>query len=203
LQFSHETDEQLERYALGSLPEPQVAVVEEHLLVCVTCQERLDDLGTFALAMRDAIASEPAVQARTGWFEWLRSWDPRQPALAWAGGFAILVLASGLYLHSGRIAGRDALPLASLELTAMRGDIQSAALARETDITLADAPPGPALRAEVVDATGGRVWSGALDGDGHKIKLMKQLAPGDYFVRLHDNTDRLLHEYGFRVRRVL
>jgi hypothetical protein len=119
--------------------------------------------------------------------------------MAWVGGFAAIVLATGLYLHSGGSVA----PLASLQLTALRGEVQSTTPARETDITLSDAPAEPVLRAEIVDSVGARVWSGALEGVNRKIQLMKQLAPGDYFVRLHDDTGKLLHEYGFRVRKVI
>jgi hypothetical protein len=197
LEFSHETDEQLELYGLGRLTELRVAIVEQHLLVCEACHERLDDVEMFALAMREAIADEPEVQVFKCWFEWLGFRGLRQPALAWAGGFATLVFACGLYLHSDR----NVLPLASLQLTATRGDLQTATTAMETDITLADAPDLPSLRAEVVDDTGGRVWSGAFD-NGHRIKLVKQVAPGTYFVRLYDGAGKLLHEYGFRVSSV-
>jgi hypothetical protein len=198
LEFSHEIDEQLELYGLGRLTESRVAIVEQHLLVCEACQERLDDVETFARTMRQAIADEPEVQVFEGWFEWLRFRGVRQPALAWAGGFAMLVFAAGLYLHSDR----NVVALASLQLTATRGDLQTATTARETDITLADAPGLPSLRAEVVDDTGGRVWSGAFE-NGHRIKLVKQVAPGTYFVRLYDGAGKLLHEYGFHVRSVL
>jgi hypothetical protein len=197
LEFSHETDGQLELYTLFRLADPRVAAIEQHLLVCEACRKRLDDVEMFATAMRQAIADEPEVQTRTTWFAWLRFRGQWQPALAWAGGLAALALAAVLYPHSGR----DAAPLASLQLTAIRGDIQTAATARETDITLADAPALPGLRAEVVDATGEAIWSGRF-GNGHRIELMKQLAPGYCFVRLYDSAGKLLHEYGFRVRSV-
>ena len=38
----------LERYALGHLAEPQRALVEEHLLICVDCRMRL-------MALRDTL----------------------------------------------------------------------------------------------------------------------------------------------------
>jgi len=63
---SHQPDDRLELYALGRLPEADLAIVEEHLLVCTSCQERLDELELFAIAMRQAIAAEPAVQERSG-----------------------------------------------------------------------------------------------------------------------------------------
>jgi hypothetical protein len=198
LKLSHETDEQLELYGLGRLTEPRVAIVGQHLLVCEACQERLDDVERFALAMRQATADGPEAQAFKGWFERLRFRGLRQPALAWAGGFATLLFAAGLYLHSDR----NLVPFASLQLSATRGDLQTAVTAGETDITLADAPALQALKAEVVDDTGGLVWSGAFE-NGHPIKLLKPVAVGTYFVRLYDGAGKLLHEYGFHVSGIL
>jgi hypothetical protein len=190
----HQTDEQLELYALGRLPEPWVAEVEEHLLVCAVCRERVDDLQAYALAMRQAISSEPAESSH--WLSWFQQSWLKVPVLAWAGGLAAVVFAVSLYLQF--VPGLA--PLASLQLTAMRGAMPSVRPSRETDITLADAPSGTSLRAEIVDATGSTLWNGALEPRTHKIALTRQLAAGNYFVRLFDNAGKLLHEYGFQVR---
>jgi hypothetical protein len=190
----HQTDEQLELYALGRLQEPWVAEVEEHLLVCAACQERVDDLEAYAFAMRQAISTEPAESSH-----WLtrfqHSWL-KMPALTWAGCLAATVLAVTLYLQSTPYLA----PIATLQLTAMRGAMPSVGPSRETDITLADAPSGGALRAEIVDAAGSTIWNGSLETQTHRIALARKLAPGDYFVRLFDNGGKLLHEYGFQVR---
>jgi hypothetical protein len=53
---SHPDDEQLELYALGRLNEPEQAVIEEHLLICEACRQRLDQIEAYAKAMRRAIA---------------------------------------------------------------------------------------------------------------------------------------------------
>jgi hypothetical protein len=189
--ISHETEDQLELYALGRLPESRNAAVEEHLLLCASCREKLDDVENFALAMQRAIGSEP-VHAPNGWLAWFR-----QPAHAGALAFAALALVVGLYLNPGRT---QLAPLASLQLTAIRGEVPAVQPARETDVTLEDAPPGVALRAEVVDGAGDSVWSGAIEGSDRTIRLTRRLAPASYLVRLYDGTGRLLHEYGFRVR---
>jgi hypothetical protein len=190
--MSHETDERLELYALGRLDEPQVAAVEEHLLICALCQERLDDVESFAMAMHEAIASEPPMPPRTAWFSWLTKW----PTYIWVPAMAALILAASLWMGLGR---NQLPPLATLQLTAIRGDVGSVAPARETDIQLTDAPAGTALRAEVVDSGGGAIWN----GPGQTIRITKTLAPGTYFARLYDASGKLLHEYGFRVRGAL
>ncbi|MCL4487766.1 MAG: zf-HC2 domain-containing protein, partial [Chloroflexi bacterium] len=45
----------IELYALGRLAETDTAGVEEHLLICGECQERLADWDVYARAMRAAI----------------------------------------------------------------------------------------------------------------------------------------------------
>ena len=39
----HPGDEDLEQYALGSLPEAAVPALEQHLLVCAACQDRMNE----------------------------------------------------------------------------------------------------------------------------------------------------------------
>lgn len=196
-QSPHETDEQLELYALRRLPDERIEAVEEHLLVCEVCQERLNDVEAFATAMRDAIGTEPVLVPRQPWFQWLRT-----PAMAWGGAFAIVIVAIGLYMSQNPRVSRGGViaPVASFQLTAMRGEMPSMPPALETDITLTDLPAGNGLRAELVDASGGAVWNGDVAPTGGHIRISKQLAQGTYFVRLYDGSGKLLHEYGFRVQ---
>jgi len=51
---AHGTEEQLELYALGRLPGSGQVRLEEHLLVCAACRDKLNEIGDFALAMRAA-----------------------------------------------------------------------------------------------------------------------------------------------------
>lgn len=59
---SHQPDDQLELYALERLTEAEQAVIEEHLLICQACRERLDEVEAYAKAMRQAIADSPATE---------------------------------------------------------------------------------------------------------------------------------------------
>jgi hypothetical protein len=51
----HIPEDHLELYALDRLPEADAAPVEEHLLVCEVCQERLAKWDEFVRAMRGAL----------------------------------------------------------------------------------------------------------------------------------------------------
>jgi hypothetical protein len=48
---THLSEEAVENYAVGRLPEAQLASFEEHLFLCQSCQERLDEEDEFAAAM--------------------------------------------------------------------------------------------------------------------------------------------------------
>lgn len=49
-------DDLLENYALQKLSGQESAAVEEHLLLCSVCQERLTELDDFIRVMRTALA---------------------------------------------------------------------------------------------------------------------------------------------------
>ncbi len=83
----HGTDEQLELYALNQLPEPHLALLEEHLIVCGACREKLDAIGDFALGMRESSGTEPASD--------LGSFFRRRPAYSMAIAFAALLVVVG------------------------------------------------------------------------------------------------------------
>jgi anti-sigma factor RsiW len=52
----HISDETLERHAAGhKLPEAELAALEEHLLTCTACQDRLRHWEEYVAAMRQAL----------------------------------------------------------------------------------------------------------------------------------------------------
>src|SRR6185295_11602084 len=46
--------EELEDYAMGRIPEEQSGRLEEHLLICATCRQRLEECDSYTSAMRQA-----------------------------------------------------------------------------------------------------------------------------------------------------
>ncbi len=60
--FKHCTEEELERYAMGAAAERERAFIEEHLLLCVQCQQKLTQVDrTIALvrSAADALQHQP------------------------------------------------------------------------------------------------------------------------------------------------
>ena len=52
---NHVDEELLERYSLGRIGEDEAASLEEHLLICEECMDRLEGLNVYHRAMRAAL----------------------------------------------------------------------------------------------------------------------------------------------------
>jgi hypothetical protein len=201
---AHESEDQLELYALDRLNDTETIRVEEHLMVCEPCRERLEEITAFALAIRDVLKDHPELvsEPANGWRERLREkwlgladWKPQ---FALAAGAAVLVAGLAVGIHS---MGGDASlrAVASLQLGVVRATIPDVPASRELDITLSDIPVSAKLsRFEIVDKAGSSVWTGVPDARGH-LRVGRHLAQGAYFARLYDTSGKKLTEYGFTV----
>ena len=188
----HGTEEEFELYAMGRLATNRSGRLEEHLLVCDPCRQQLDDAAAYCLTMRQEL-SKPAKPAFWFGWNWLRLPSPAMVGLAMAAAVLLLVVAGSVLLRPGT----SLVPLATVQLSAMRGEMAVAVEARETDMILLDAGSYVG-NVEVVDATGGFMWKGPL-AEGGRLRVPKALAKGTYFVRLYDGL-KLTREYGFHVR---
>jgi anti-sigma factor RsiW len=56
---AHIPEETLEQYAIGALPVVESGPLEEHLLVCERCQERLTTLDEIVALMRSGLRELP------------------------------------------------------------------------------------------------------------------------------------------------
>lgn len=187
----HGTDEQLEAYTLGRLSDSEEEILEQHLLVCDSCRNSLDRQLIYASGMREAIL-DPGPQR--DFFAWVR--PVFAPRFAMAGALAALVLALGLYFGIGNRVHYA--PVAALQLIAVRGETPAIEPAREIDLTLNSFPSsGGPFKAQVVNANGDEVWSGAVTSPA--LSIHDKFGPGAYFVRLYGADGSLLHEYAFRV----
>jgi hypothetical protein len=53
MQTLHLTEDSVEQYAMGKLPEPQAAGAEEHLLVCQRCRDDVELIGLIIAGLRE------------------------------------------------------------------------------------------------------------------------------------------------------
>jgi hypothetical protein len=198
---AHPDEEMLELYALGRLDEPELGEVEEHILVCAGCQERLDEATQFAGLMREATANVAvAAPVEAAWKKWLRlDWLP-VPMPALAGAMAILIAV--LVWQPWRAAGPA--ELRAVELATMRGEATGAVavsgFALDLKLDVAGLETAGAT-AQIVEASGGLVAEGTITVDGGRatMRYLPGLKAGQYWVRLKKSGETL-REYSLTVR---
>jgi len=208
--LNHHVDEEvLERYSMGRLPEEVAAPVEEHLLVCETCQDRLEEVDAFVAAARAAarrLQQEPAgVWERTR--EWL-SGLARIPKPIGALALATAAVLAVLVLQPWQGGGPAPAAPATVVLHSMRGaDSVSAArapagvpLRLEIDLSeLAERAPGSL---EIVDSAGKSVWRASVSASTQRLEVTAEasLPAGRYWVRLYAAAEgELLREFALRL----
>ena len=187
---------------MGSLREPALAELEEHLLVCSRCQEQLKETEGYVRAMRDAaVRLGQGEESRKQW--WTRvSSALTFHMLAWAMfGVALVLLAVALRVSSR--PERAPQPFALLLETSRGAEVQHAPSGRPIDLSLdiTGLPSFPTYSVQVVDETGRLESETHLSGTPVRVttSLSDHLRPGSYFIRLYSPSRELLREYGLHI----
>ncbi|HWC95735.1 MAG TPA: hypothetical protein VG456_03270 [Candidatus Sulfopaludibacter sp.] len=183
----HLDEEEIESYSLQATPEEDVARLEEHLLICPECRERVEASDVFVSSMEAAASEIRRESARpVRWFTL-----PRM-TLALAAG---ILIASILF---PRYTSRENPPYA-VSLSAMRGSASGGKAPAGRPLFLQLDLNGIAsaeyLRIEIVSESGEKVWQDSYPG--HPVR---PLTTGIYFVRLYSPGDELLREYGLEIQ---
>ena len=206
----HPSEETLELYAMRRLEEAHEARVEEHLLLCQQCRERLQAADDYVQAMRAALAELEEERSRQGEGSAEgRELRLRLPKLAWAGALAAALAVAVLVLPP---RGSETAPV-ELRLEALRGGAAATGpaapegrpLTLRLDVEGLEAPPPFEVR--VVDAGGEARFAAAADPEGGilTVTLPDGLPAGRYWVRilpsgsLPGGADAPLREFGFTV----
>lgn len=194
---AHIEENLLEKYAMGVLPGPPRAELDEHLLACPECQSRLVQLDGFLAAFRPAVLQ---MQTRPGV---ARKPFGLLPRLVWLGSAAALAVC--LLLVILRPGARPAAP-AIIQMQALRGLDRAARLtAGQSALLVFDvaALAAPAkYEIEVVDLSGKAIWTVETVAKGGRLSVpVRKLEPGSYWVRVYrDQPEKgLLEEYALRV----
>jgi hypothetical protein len=195
----HPSDESLESYALGSLEEPALSELEEHLLLCSRCQDQLKEIDTYHAAMKSAAAGlEDEDESRKRVWTRLSAWLTFR-RLGWTMALAALAL-GGLALRQWLSPTALSPPVALVLETSRDSEVRHAPAGRvlELSLDIKGLPAYALYTVETVDALGKvQAQSTAPVSEGRvKTSLSKGLRPGNYFIRLYAPSRELLREYG-------
>jgi hypothetical protein len=189
---NHPDELQLEGYSLGTISKPEAVSLEEHLLICEACRERLSETEDYARSMQRASARS---RTEPRGMRWISGFPRLIPALA----AALLVLGIGV---AWRMNQKIALAPVAVTLEATRGGGQVAQVPAGKPLLLKPGLDGlpalPEYHLEIVDRTGKRVWqTNFVPAAG--VAAPEQ-APGIYFVRLYSLPGALLREYVMEIK---
>jgi hypothetical protein len=184
----HIQEDVLDRYAMGTLEEESIAVVEEHMLECPLCQKRL------------AVADEFLTNFRAAATQLQLDRSAAQPRRIWAGAAAAVVLLAVL-ISKEPGAVRFAPP--TVVMHSLRGPEASAHVDARRPFLLAfditqPATPG-AYEIVIVNAGGNEILrTGAQVRNGRLTASIDKLPRGSYWVRVFrkQDTPDLIAEYG-------
>lgn len=192
-QQQHISEDRLDLYALGKLPQDELPRVEEHLLACEGCRARVAQADEFAFLFREA-AANPEARPR---LRWLPVWRRR----AMAGVAAAAAVAAVLV-----VTRREPSPLAPaiVSMQAMRGPEAPAEIDAGRPAILVfdiDAADG-SYEAQIVDTTGKEALRSATTSREGRLSVSAgRLSKGSYWVRVYrSGGGEPIVEYGLRVR---
>jgi len=190
----HLGGELLESYSIGRLSEQESARLEEHVLVCEMCQDRLAEADSWVRAVRRAASGLPA-PARRIWSPW--SFPRLAPVLAAL--TLILTVGVALRFNHGGVVAPVAVILEATRGAGLQVPAQQPLLLRPG---LEGLSPQTRYHLQVVDRLGKDVWRADIPGGPAAASGVKMpgLSPGAYFVRLYDPSRVLLREYAVEAR---
>jgi len=185
----HMDTEELERYSIGRVSEEEAARVEEHLLVCESCRQSLDEIDAYVTAMSRATTESLQPEFMPRW-----SLVPLLAAVA-----CLVVLLSFAVRWPG---SQRPPPAVTLVATRSNGSDASFPAGRPLSLRpdLTGLAPSPSYRVEMVDDIGRHIWSGKLTPPQDSVTVPPQSA-GTYFVRIYSASGELLREYGLQIKK--
>lgn len=195
----HISENALERYSLGTLAEMEVPPLEEHLLICPSCQDRLAQMDSFVRATQRA-ARKLRAESPRGW---------RIAAPAWAAGLVVAAIVVFWVVRSGVLRQAAGSPAVAVFLQSARGPedlgIQHAPAGRPLRLSwdASEWPSLPSYRVRVVNSSGRLLLETvAASRQGRPSILLREALPrGRYWIRLYGPSSQgeLLREFGLEL----
>lgn len=214
LEDGHLTEDAIEQYSMAKLEGAELEEVEEHLLLCAECQDRVAEADQFIHAFRAAsarMAEERAQEAKVvtpakdRWGRLRAAFSGWRPAYAMGGALAAALLVVWFAPRGVQVPA----PESAIELQAIRGSgtaVMTAPADSRLNLTLdlMGLPEGDPLRVAIAEEAGADQWTATLkrpEGEKLNVRTEKPFEPGLYWVRIYAPDNTLLREYGLELKR--
>lgn len=188
----HVHEDELELYAGGRLRNANLESVEEHLLVCESCLDRLESEETYVRAMKVALVRDRQAPD-SAWQQLLRTFAT--PAPRWAGAMAAVALVAVVTLIPRSLRKSENVEPVTVQLEAMKGDAANAVPDRPLALVLdgRGLPAASDYRLQIVNGRGKAVWqaTAVAEHDTLRALVSTPLGPGRYFVRVYASSTEL------------
>ncbi len=197
--LEHPNEEALERFLFRRSEQPELEMVETHILACDACVERLEGLEMQIAATKIALQEFQMEAERKAAAREKRSWKLGfgTAGLSFAGAVACIALAIGMFTPT------------QVHLTAYRGlETSRVPEWRPLDVHLnaSDLAAGP-VAVQLVDSQGSQLWKGSsvVKNDQVDVHVPRITNTGNYFLRLYEApkggaAGDLLREFAFQVK---
>lgn len=201
-QESHANDDSLEKYSMGSLADPDLTKLEEHLLVCTPCRSRLEEVDEYVAAMRAAASQlESEDESRRDLRERLSAFFTFRK-LAWGMALAAaLLIGAALRLSFSRSPETQPFALALESSRGVEGRHVPAGQSLQLALDISGLTVSSDYRVEIVNERGQRISDSRVVPHEGKVATSapKGFRRGAYFIRLYSPQNELLREYGLQV----
>jgi predicted anti-sigma-YlaC factor YlaD len=202
----HPSNDVLEKYSLGHLPESELERVEEHLFVCEQCRDELTLVDSYIQDLKEACRTvkRQAQPERVTWRErFSRLFTIPKPVIACACAAVVLAILAP-FANYRSVTGS---PI-TVQIDTYRGteDLSAVQTAARHSLRLmfnaSILPASASYRAEVVNAAGSQLWTGPATHDNAALVAVVNLSlnPGQYWVRLYDARNNLVRESALRLK---
>lgn len=206
------TDQEIEEFLFNRLSGVTREVIEEHLLACQKCLERVEAEEEYVNQMKTAageIERETLERAyawepeRASWVDRLRGWFATGRRRTWSLALAAMLVAGAFSISQFNL-GDQGVQTVLLDVRRGEGGLAEARANVPLSLTMRTGDLADGLyRMEVISADGILVASAesAASNGALKWNLETRIRAGDYWVRLRPaGGGELLREYGLRLR---
>ena len=198
---SHLSEEKAESYSMGKVREPELGLIEAHLLTCEHCQEQVERMDAFVNAMRGS--AKTLEDAPPSLWDRVRGFVTFHPGSVWAATGAVAAAVVMITIMPPGVGNPQ-----HLELNTVRGAEASTPHAKantpiDLQLDVTELPVSSLYTVELVDAGGHTIQTYTIEPKASKLSvaIADRLSKGQYWVRLYGNSlkSELLREYNLRV----